>query len=264
VQNSSNSRKEELANIAKIKAEKKANDTYQEHVLSKVTESESGWEINFDGSSCFFIPKKHGVQPRKGDKMRMYGKGFGYVIRGVDLNGVEVYYKTDAEHRAETRRELAESDAKRKAAADADREAMDERVAALPDCFQKRIARFRRNNPDFYWKNEGYEMAACVDAVKIADTLRKQDDPLAALNAFYDLPFAEQAEMVEGLDEGHSGNTFGMACKLAGHYLNNERLVFAEHAAISKLIGCKEAGCPVVTDEEMREAGYEPFEKVKE
>lgn len=212
-----------------------------------------GWWLSLDKGKC-------AAAPVVGQTARFYGRGIGSPVRGVDLDGVEVYYQTEDEYRAASVLEAEVRNSARRAEADASRTARDAAVAALPDCFQKRIARFRRNNPDFYWEHEPYEMASCVDAVKIAEALRSKGDPKETLTAFRDLGWEEQKAVVPDLDSGHSGNTFGMAVRLAYLYLTDERLVFAEHAAISALVGCEEAGCPPVTDAELIEAGYAPFQ----
>ena len=80
------------------------------------------------------------------------------------------------------------------------------------------------------------------------------------VDAFHAMTWEQQKAAVPDLADGHSGNTFGMACRLAHHYLTDERYVFADHAAVAPLTGCEEAGCPPVTDDEMVAAGYQPFE----
>src|SRR5690606_38613321 len=99
------------------------------------------------------------------------------------------YYETEQEYSDRTAAEQLARDVERKALADAERAERDARVAALPECFQKRIARFRRNNPDFYWEYEAYEMAVCVDAVKIADAMRNDENPAESLQTFHRLPW---------------------------------------------------------------------------
>jgi hypothetical protein len=66
------------------------------------------------------------------------------------------------------------------------------------------------------------------------------------VRAFAKMGYDEQQKAVPGMFDGHSGNTFGMAVRLAHHYLTDPDLVWREHAAISALIGCEEAGCPPV------------------
>jgi hypothetical protein len=236
----------------------KEDDQSEDHEITEVRESEGYYEIGTDGLFLCVEKSKFTAPPRPGQMARYYGRGFGYPVRGLDVDGVEIYYETEEAYRVRQVIEAEERNSARRAEADANRSERDARIAALPECFQKRIARFRRNNPDFYWEHEDYEMAACVDAVKIADAHRGADVPADAINAFRALSWEDQKRVVPGLTDGHSGNTFGMACRLAHHYLTDERLVFADHAAIAPLTGC-ECGCPPVTDAEMRAAGYEPF-----
>lgn len=232
---------------------------FEEHPITEVRDAKTHWAIESDGAWLHVEKAKLTGKPQVGQIARYYGKGFGYGVRGVAIDGRVAYYETEQEYAARVRREQQERDAGQKAAADARRPEADAEVAKLPPCFRKRIERFRRNNLDFYWQHEPYEMAACMDAVKIADALRGDDDPLDSLQTFHALPWEEQKRVVPELSDGHSGNTFGMACRLARHYLVDDRLVFAEHAAIAVLVGCEEAGCPPVTDDEMRAAGYEPW-----
>jgi len=67
--------------------------------------------------------------------------------------------------------------------------------------------------------NEGmglsYNNFCCEQGILIAESLRIKEK----IMEFYKMEWDEQKKLVPGLDEGHSGNTFGMACKLAITYL---------------------------------------------
>ena len=52
-----------------------------------------------------------------------------------------------------------------------------------------------------------------------------------------------QKAFIPDLNEGHSGNSFGMSCRLAYNYLQDEEMVFFEHGALTPLVGCAEYGC---------------------
>lgn len=237
-------------------------DEFEDHVIAEVRDEGSYWTIQSDEGWCLGVEKsKFASPPQPGQVARYYGRGFGYPVRGLDVDGVEVYYETEDEYRTRATIEAEERNSARRAEADAERAERDARVAALPECFQKRIERFRRNSADFYWQHEPYEMASCVDAVKIAEAFKDAENAGDAIQAFYSIGWEEQQRLVPDLDGGHSGNTFGMACRLAFHYLTDPRLVYAEHAAISALVGCEDAGCPPVTAAEMRAAGYAPFDE---
>jgi hypothetical protein len=228
---------------------------YEEYQITDVREEGNSYVIEVDGAWLAVDKSKFDRPPEAGQTARYFGRGFGFPVRGLVVDGVEIYYETDDDYRIRTRAEQIIRESSEMAEADARRGEIDARVAALPECFQGRIHRFRANNSDFYWRHEGYEMSACVDAVRIAHAL----GDASRVSDFHALPWDEQKAAVPDLEEGHSGNTFGMACRLAHHYLTDERLVFAEHAAIAALVGCDEAGCPPVTDDEMVAAGYAPF-----
>jgi len=48
---------------------------------------------------------------------------------------------------------------------------------------------------------------------------------------------------VPDLSDAHSGNSMGISCRLAYHYLNDEEMVFFEHGALVPLVGCTAYGC---------------------
>lgn len=209
---------------------------YEDNVITDVQPTEGGYEIGMSGI-WFHIPRT--VEPHVGDTARLYGKGLGYVVRGVDINGQEVFYRTPTEQEEENQRQLKQMEANNKRRFEENREKYDADYTSLPPEFQRRIDRFRRNNPNFRWKHEGYEMSVCVDAVKIARTLKTTD----AIEEFHDADWEVQQEKVPGLFDGHSGNSFGAACFLARLYLEHPDLVDTAHGALCPLVGCEEYGC---------------------
>lgn len=231
----------------------RANDSqWEEHVLTRVDgDAENGWIIYHD-HYAFCVSAEHGVEPKAGDVARFYGKGFGFPVLGLDLNGVNLFYETADEYRERVSRERQEQDAKKRREWGRRRDKMDERLSALPKVFQMRVCRFRHHNPDFGWEYEDYEMAACVDAVRIAESLGGPEK----VEAFHKLSWKEQVLSIPDLDEGHSGNTFGMAVRLAHHYMTDPDLVWMEHAAIAPLVGCG-CGCPPVQDEDAERVIYQ-------
>lgn len=232
--------------------ERERDTEWKEHVVTSVEPSGDDWMIGSEEGWSFWIKSKYGVRPKTGDVVRMYGRGFGHPVRGIDLNGRSLYYETEAEYRARAEREIEERNAAKKAEWEGRREEMDRRLASLPLPFQMRVCRFRKNNPDFGWEYESYEMASCVDAVKIAAALNDASE----IETFHALPWEEQKKVVPGLDSGHSGNTFGMAVRLAHHFMTNPDYVWMDHAAIAPLVGC-ECGCQPVQDVEAERAEYE-------
>ena len=230
--------------------------------ITKIEESEGRYSVQRDDGwwSGF---EKTDFLPMVGDWIVTYGRGMGQPVRGIDIEGEEVYYRTEPEDTRKREEEQKARDAIKKTKAGEELEKTNQTISTLPRCFQKRIQRFRKNNPDFYWQYESYELFCCVDAIKISNVIRNLNpDPYIAARQFYHMPFDEQKRLAPNLDNGHSGNSFAFACRLAAHFLSDERLVFSEHMAMSQLIGC-ETTCPPVTKQEMVDAGYEPFEELQ-
>ena len=61
----------------------------------------------------------------------------------------------------------------------------------------------------------GYNKFCCEQSILIAESLRTKE----RIVEFTKMSWDEQKKMVPGLDDGHSGNTFGVACRLAVNYL---------------------------------------------
>lgn len=83
----------------------KDDQAFEEVVIESVSEEPSGWSFRRSDGFSFFASKEHGVEPKPGMTARFYGKGTGFVVRGLFLDGVEVFYRTEAEEVANFRRE---------------------------------------------------------------------------------------------------------------------------------------------------------------
>lgn len=188
-----------------------------------------GWSFSF---------KDVGIEPKIGDRARFYGRGIGSTVRGLFINGQKIFYRTPEEQKEQFLLKAIKRDNEKKAKFEANREAMDADFAALPENFQARINRFRTNNPDFRWEMESYELFCCKEALKISDAFESGE----AINEFSKLKFSEQKQLVD-IDDGHSGNTFRCAVRLAFHQKTNPELVAKEHGALCMLVGCASYGC---------------------
>ena len=225
---------------------KKDDMEYDDYTLDKVTQCEGGWEIGHGGLS--FFCEDVGVIPHIGSKARYYGCGFGYPVRGLDIDDKEIFYRTPDEQIVLQKQWVLDGDNKKrekyktigKAHLDAD-------YASLPLEFQKRIDYFRNSNSDFRWKMEPYEMFACVEAVLIAKTLGSAE----AILKFKRSSWLVQIELVPKLSNEHSGNTFDFACGLAQLYLTFPELLYQFHGALCALVGCVEYGCFVAKEKKM-------------
>lgn len=197
--------------------------------------STDGW--GFAGVTRAMVEAAGAPEPKVGDALRYYGPKFS-IIRGCAINGVVMFYRTEEAQRARNEAERVRESARRQVEADASRERFDAERATMPEVFQRRLARFEKANPHWRRDFEGYEMVCCRDAVLIASALRTRD----AIVAFQKQPWEEQKAAVPGLDDGHSGNTFGFAVRLAAHYVTDPENVVLEHGAMCPLVGCKEYG----------------------
>lgn len=223
-------------------------DKYEDHEITEVrihNDDEgkpASVSMGFAGMGFGYIladANPEAPMPKVGDTARLYGERFG-IVRGLDINGAEVYYRTPAEQQAKDRVEREKRQAEKRAEFEAKREEMDARVAALPECFQRRLDKFRYNNPDFRWEYESYELMCLEEAVRIADKLGSPE----AVNAWRQAGYAEQKRLVPGIEEGHSGNSIGFAGLMAELYAaRNEEAIIAWHGALAPLVGSKEYGC---------------------
>jgi hypothetical protein len=210
--------------------------------LDDVTEDEHRFSLSGNGT-WFGLDKKYGVSPKIGDVVNLYTHR-GSLIRGLDLNGVPVFYKTEADLREDHERYVEKQNRRHDEEFEAHRFEMDAAFDALPEVFKRRVALFRANNPRFRQDFEAYEMSACTDAVRLAEWASVQNDPGASITRFSKASYKRQKQMVPGLAyDQHSGNSFGFAVRLAFHYVTEPENVYQEHGAMVPLVGCEEYGC---------------------
>lgn len=73
---------------------------HQSNVIEKTEACSDGdYACLLDSGWSFYIFGKHGVIPKVGDKLTLWGKGIGYSVRGIAINDVVLYYKTEEEAR---------------------------------------------------------------------------------------------------------------------------------------------------------------------
>jgi hypothetical protein len=213
---------------------------YQESRVQSVTPREGvGWEVEHDGWHLLVTSEQCQVEPKPGEMMRCYGRGIGYTVRGVAIGGRVYRYKTEAEQEQERQDYLAAEQRRKVEALERSRPERDAKIAALPEPLRKRIERFQRTLGGWRAEHEPYEIFVCQQAALIADALKTSE----AIRAFHARPYEEQRAAVPGLDEGHSGNTFGATCRLAQLLIDRPELVEQEHGALCPLVGCVDYGC---------------------
>lgn len=86
-------------------------EQYEEQTLTSVErQSDGGWAIQW-GSTGFWCPADSPIEPKVGMTARLYGHGMGSRVRGLFLDGVKVYYRTDAEDKEHSELQLYGADA---------------------------------------------------------------------------------------------------------------------------------------------------------
>ncbi len=207
--------------------------------VKKVTESDNGWDISTEDSSGFFFSNSWGVIPVVGDLITVQIVQ-GSTIRGVILNGKQIFYKTDEDLDREHKEWCEKYEKEKQERFEKEKSQLDIDYVNLPVVFKQRIDKFRNSNPRFRVDYESYEMFCCKEAIKIANGLIELR---ISVKEFQDMSWDEQKENVPDLDEGHSGNAFGMSCRLAHWYMTETENLVLEHGALTPLVGCKDYGC---------------------
>lgn len=72
---------------------------FEEVTIEKVNEYKDSWEIKRSDGFSFSFKGESGVVPNEGDTCRFYGKGIGYQVRGLFINGQKVFYRTESEQK---------------------------------------------------------------------------------------------------------------------------------------------------------------------
>ena len=70
---------------------------FEEIKIVRVNVCETGYQIGREDGFSFWVAKESGVVPEVGQVARFYGDGIGRPVRGLFLNGVKVFYRTEAE-----------------------------------------------------------------------------------------------------------------------------------------------------------------------
>ena len=81
-------------------------DEFEETTLESVTPEAGGWSIQRADGWSFFAPEKPPFRPEPGMSARFYGKGIGFAVRGLFIDGKEIFYRTPEQ---EQRRHLTDT-----------------------------------------------------------------------------------------------------------------------------------------------------------
>lgn len=215
---------------------------YKEEKLTDVTPGGEGWTLGMNGTGLF-CPKDQCAQaPVVGETVRLYGKGMGYPVRGIIIEGRVYSYRTEEQEAQRHAEWVAEESRKKEALFESERAGRDARRLALPPAFQERLSTFEKRNAEWRRDFESYELFVCEEAMAL---VRRFGADLPALEAFDKLDVSQQKEQAPELKfSEHSGNTWGAALGLAHRFMCGPDNVKGAHGALCGLVGCVAYGCP--------------------
>lgn len=217
--------------------------------VGKIVEVESldgGWSITYDDVEAnargqVSVPL-YPSSPAKGQVIKMYPHDVSATLRGVVIDGVTVYYRTEEESVAWLAEQIAADEAVRQQNFLETRDVYAKRVAALPEPLQARFAYFSHANPDFDWKYGNYELFVCEEAVKIAVAFPSAE----AIRVFAKDPFGNGAKIM--LSSDHSAHTFQMAAFIARTLVDAPSELLDVPGALATIVGSAEYGQPRAQD----------------
>lgn len=211
--------------------------------VKAVRKERKDYSVDMSDGFSVYIGGKHGVEPKVGMKIALWGKLFG-VIRGIALDDAVLFYRTEAQQEEHNKKEIEKENKKQKAKFLKDKAKLDADYDALPDCFQRRLNKFRTNNPDFRWRFEGYEMFCCKEAMKMVRYIESPNAKVTKqdfIDGKFDRDMLDKEAKLDGTE--HSGNTHAMAVYLARLYFADPEKVVKLHGALAPLVGSEEYGC---------------------
>ena len=215
---------------------------YERHQVSSCRVDNDGLDIAMDGCGVFWVTDE--LPPKKDQWVRLYGKGFGFSVRGIaveeDDGSLRVLsYRSEEEEKEYHKASVAKKKQEDEQAWEDGLADFTEAVAALPEPFQIRFRWFMRD-PAWGASSGRYELFCCQEAAKIAAYLDHDGFIDDHMTAFYS---SEEDQDAAGVADGHSGNTFGMSCRLAAIYLTDPEILWMAHGALCGMVGCETAGC---------------------
>lgn len=88
-----------------------ADKQFEDTTIKSVEKNGDGWLITRAEGWGFCVPGSSPIEPAVGMKARFYGRGIGSTVRGLFLDGVEVFYRTEAEDNEHSEIQLYGKDA---------------------------------------------------------------------------------------------------------------------------------------------------------
>lgn len=213
---------------------------YVEYVVEKAETGDDVHMFMFHGGWMTGCDADLPYLPQEGERIRLYPGQIGSQNRGLatyrDGEWHCVWYCNPTEQEIENQIWIAERRLKNLQALKQDIHEREQRIEALPEPFKRRLRHFIEiGGYDYRANSEVYELFVCEEAVKMINTLETEE----RIQAFYKATWDEQCEMLPTLDRGHSGNTFGSACRLARLYVtgNISTIYETDYGALAPLHG---------------------------
>lgn len=153
-----------------IVAQERAIERSEIWVLKQVEEAkDGGWYIDAESGMGTHM-KEAPRPPVVGDQIRVWGV-FGSPVKGMDMlidgQWVPCWWKTDEEQRMAHAKWVADYHKRQVEDYEKQKPELDRLFDELPAPLQRRIQRFRDEDPKFRWEGEAYEMAACAEAGRL-------------------------------------------------------------------------------------------------
>lgn len=83
---------------------------FNDYTIDSVEKAEDGWSVGMDSGWHCFVPAPSPIEPEPGRKIRLYGPQFG-AIRGIAIDGAQVFYRSPEAQKEHSERELYGADA---------------------------------------------------------------------------------------------------------------------------------------------------------
>jgi hypothetical protein len=178
---------------------------------------------NYFGNGFFIPADRVKGELKPGDDITLYVGG--NFVRGYEVNEVEWHYMTREEAEAERQEWLAKNEARKKKEFEDNIDDYMSRMVVLPPPFYKRLKAFENKYgfEEFWTESGAYELFVYEQAVLLANAAKKHGgnakSQAAWIQYFKELPPETQLELVEGMSQDHSGNTFGGMIWFATRYV---------------------------------------------
>lgn len=84
---------------------------FEETTIKRVTKQSEGWGLDRADGWSFYCPADSPIEPKEGMTARFYGNGIGSIVRGLFLDGVKVFYRTEEEQKEKSEIDMYGADA---------------------------------------------------------------------------------------------------------------------------------------------------------